>query len=102
MTSKQTAGLSSPSILILSPQGGSFGSLLVYDRDLTTIYPKEKSHNKCVGTLISNDPWIKDTFDVKGTFSEKKAARGGVRETVYDYRKRSYKNVSVLMKTVND
>lgn len=79
--------MKSPSILILSSQGGSFGTLLVYDRDLTTIYPKEKSHNKYVGTLLHNDSWIKDTFDIKGTFSEKKAARGGIRETIYDYRK---------------
>lgn len=75
-----------PSLLVLSSQGGSFGTLLVYDRDLTTIFPKEKSHNKYVGTLLSNDTWINDTFDIRGTYSEKKAA-GGIRETIYDYRK---------------
>lgn len=68
-------------------QGGSFGTLFVFDRDLTPIYPIEKSHNKYVGTLLNSDPWIKEAFDIKGTFSEKKAAHGGIRETVHDYRK---------------
>lgn len=67
-------------------QGGSFGALLVFDRDLTPIYPIDQSHNKYVGTILNNDTWMKETFDIKGTFSEKKAA-GGIRETVHEYRK---------------
>uniref|UniRef100_A0AAQ5Y4W3 Proto-oncogene tyrosine-protein kinase receptor Ret n=1 Tax=Amphiprion ocellaris TaxID=80972 RepID=A0AAQ5Y4W3_AMPOC len=66
-------------------KGGSFGTLFVFDRDLTPIFPIDKTHNKYVGTLLNNDPWIKDTFDIKGTFSEKKAAVGGIRESVHDY-----------------
>ena len=68
-------------------QGGTFGTLPVYDRDLTTIFPKDQSHNRYVGTLLNNDPWIKETFDIKGTFSERKSAHGGIRESVRDYRK---------------
>uniref|UniRef100_H3C2S0 Ret proto-oncogene receptor tyrosine kinase n=1 Tax=Tetraodon nigroviridis TaxID=99883 RepID=H3C2S0_TETNG len=63
--------------------GGSFGTLSVFDRDLTPII--DRTHNKYVGTLLNIDPWVKETFDIKGTFSEKKAAQGGIRETVHDY-----------------
>ncbi|KAA8577660.1 hypothetical protein FQN60_003414, partial [Etheostoma spectabile] len=76
-------------------KGGSFGALFVFDRDLTPIYPIDQSHNKYVGTLLSNDPWIKETFDIKGTFSEKKAALGGIRETVHDYQLVLKKNLYV-------
>ncbi|KAK7901695.1 hypothetical protein WMY93_018464 [Mugilogobius chulae] len=65
-------------------KGGSFGTLYVYDRDLTPIYP-EQSQNKYVWTSLNSDPWIKETFDLKGTFREKKNAVGGIRETVHDY-----------------
>ncbi|XP_018536505.1 proto-oncogene tyrosine-protein kinase receptor Ret [Lates calcarifer] len=66
-------------------KGGSFGTLLVFDRDLTPLYQIDKSHNKYVGTLLSSDPWINKTFDIKGTFREKKTAPGGIRETVHEY-----------------
>ncbi|XP_069001266.1 proto-oncogene tyrosine-protein kinase receptor Ret [Embiotoca jacksoni] len=66
--------------------GGSFGSLFVFDRDLTPIFPPDKSSNKYVGILLNSDPWIKETFDIKSTFSEKKAAHRGIRETVHDYK----------------
>lgn len=68
-------------------QGGSFGTLYVFDRDLTSIYAIDQSQNKYVGTLLNSDPWIKDTLDIKGTFTEKKVAYGGIRETVHNYRK---------------
>ncbi|KAM9364520.1 proto-oncogene tyrosine-protein kinase receptor Ret [Pholidichthys leucotaenia] len=61
---------------------GSFGTLFVFDRDLTPIL--DKNHNRYEGTWLNNSPWVKDTFDVKASFSEKKAA-GGIRETVRDY-----------------
>ncbi|XP_072292708.1 proto-oncogene tyrosine-protein kinase receptor Ret isoform X2 [Eucyclogobius newberryi] len=65
-------------------KGGLFGTLYVYDRDLTPIYP-EQSQNKYVWTSLNSDPWIKETFDLKGTFREKKNALAGIRETVHDY-----------------
>lgn len=64
-------------------KGGSFGTLFVYDRDITPIYP-EHVHNRYASTLLSTDPWINDTFELKDTFREKKAI-GGIRETVRDY-----------------
>lgn len=67
-------------------QGATFGTLLVFDRDLTTTYPEEDSHNKYVGTLLNSEKWVKDTFNIKGVFSEKKAAIGGIRESVNTYR----------------
>ncbi|XP_068183940.1 proto-oncogene tyrosine-protein kinase receptor Ret isoform X2 [Antennarius striatus] len=66
-------------------KGGSFGTLFVFDRDLTPIYPIDQSHNKYVGTLLTTDPWVKETFDIRDTFSERKAAHGGIRETVHMY-----------------
>ncbi|KAM3863431.1 proto-oncogene tyrosine-protein kinase receptor Ret [Diretmus argenteus] len=66
-------------------KGGSFGVLSAYDRDLTAIFPKVQSHNKYVGTLLNNDTWIRETFDIKGTFREKKAPFGNIRETIHDY-----------------
>lgn len=67
-------------------QGTTFGTLLVFDRDLTTTYPEKDSHNKYIGTLLNGDKWVKDTFDIKGVFSEKKASVGGIRESVNSYR----------------
>lgn len=54
-----------------------------------------------VGTLLNSDPWIQKTFDIKGTFREKKAPYGGIRETVHDYRKqsRACSNSSAVMNT---
>ncbi|XP_034040440.1 proto-oncogene tyrosine-protein kinase receptor Ret [Thalassophryne amazonica] len=66
-------------------QGGSFGTLSVYDRDLTPIYPIDQSHNKYVGTLLNSDPWVKEKFDIQGTFREKKTDFGSIRETIHDY-----------------
>ncbi|XP_061602024.1 proto-oncogene tyrosine-protein kinase receptor Ret isoform X1 [Cololabis saira] len=65
-------------------RGGKFGTLSVFDRDLTTTFPKEQSHNRYVETLLSTDPWIKETFDIKLKFNERKAARG-IRESVHNY-----------------
>uniref|UniRef100_A0A3Q0R2T3 Proto-oncogene tyrosine-protein kinase receptor Ret n=1 Tax=Amphilophus citrinellus TaxID=61819 RepID=A0A3Q0R2T3_AMPCI len=64
-------------------KGGTFGALYVFDRDLTPIL--DNNHNKYVGTWISTDAWIRETFDIKNSFSEKKAAHGGIRETVNKY-----------------
>jgi len=68
-------------------QGGTFGTLFVFDRDLTTIFPKDQMHNRYVETLLNNDAWIKDTFDIKDTFNERRVAHRGIRESVHDYRK---------------
>ncbi|XP_062257283.1 proto-oncogene tyrosine-protein kinase receptor Ret [Platichthys flesus] len=66
-------------------KGGSFGTLYVFDRDLTPSYHIDNSHSKYGGNLLNSDPWINKTFEIKGTFSERKAAHGNIRETVHDY-----------------
>ncbi|CAG6017827.1 unnamed protein product [Menidia menidia] len=66
-------------------KGGTFGTLFVFDRDLTTIFPRDRSHNRYVETLLSNDAWIKETFDIKGNFNERRVAHRGIRESVHDY-----------------
>ncbi|TNM99732.1 hypothetical protein fugu_012765 [Takifugu bimaculatus] len=73
--------------------GGSFGTLSVFDRDLTPIIGR--SHNKYVGTLLNTDPWAKETFDIKSTFRERKA-QGGIRETVHDYYLVLKRNLNVM------
>lgn len=66
-------------------QGGIFGNLSVYDRDITARYPKDQSQNKLVGTMMTNDPWINETFTIDHTFREEKAIFGNVRGTVHEY-----------------
>ncbi|XP_056903950.1 proto-oncogene tyrosine-protein kinase receptor Ret isoform X1 [Takifugu flavidus] len=73
--------------------GGSFGTLSVFDRDLTPIIGR--SHNKYVGTLLNIDPWAKETFDIKSSFRERKA-QGGIRETVHDYYLVLKRNLNVM------
>ncbi|XP_035256086.1 proto-oncogene tyrosine-protein kinase receptor Ret isoform X1 [Anguilla anguilla] len=63
-----------------------FGSLLVFDRDTTPIYPKDETHNKFVGQMVTRDPWVKEHFDVTHSFREEKALFGNVRGTVHEYR----------------
>ncbi|KAJ8250150.1 hypothetical protein COCON_G00220720 [Conger conger] len=63
-----------------------FGSLLVFDRDTTPIYPKDQTHNKFVGQMLTQDPWVRDNFDVMHSFREEKAIFGNVRGTVHEYR----------------
>ncbi|XP_072247477.1 proto-oncogene tyrosine-protein kinase receptor Ret [Leuresthes tenuis] len=66
-------------------KGGTFGTLFVFDRDLTTIFPKDQMQNRYVETLLNSDTWIKETFDIKDTFNERRVAHGGIRESVHDY-----------------
>uniref|UniRef100_A0A1A8IE89 Proto-oncogene tyrosine-protein kinase receptor Ret n=1 Tax=Nothobranchius kuhntae TaxID=321403 RepID=A0A1A8IE89_NOTKU len=76
-------------------KGATFGALFVFDRDLTTIFPKDQSHNRYVETLLNNDTWVKETFDIKSTFNERKSPYGGVRESVRDYQLVLKKNLCV-------
>nr|XP_057908550.1 proto-oncogene tyrosine-protein kinase receptor Ret isoform X2 [Doryrhamphus excisus] len=63
--------------------GGTFGKLSVFDRDLTSSYATDQS--RYVETLLNTDPWTRETFRIKSSFSEKKAAGNGVRETIHSY-----------------
>ncbi|MCJ8730504.1 hypothetical protein PDJAM_G00185210 [Pangasius djambal] len=76
-------------------KGTAFGNLFVYDRDTTSTYHKEQSQNKYVWTLMTNDSWIKDTFTIQQNFSEEKPIFGNVRGTVYKYKLRLIRNISV-------
>ncbi|TSK22694.1 Proto-oncogene tyrosine-protein kinase receptor Ret [Bagarius yarrelli] len=76
-------------------KSAAFGNLFVYDRDTTSAYHKEQSQNKYVWTLMTNDTWIKDTFTIQQNFSEEKPIFDNVRGTVYKYRLRLNKNISV-------
>ncbi|KAJ8412814.1 hypothetical protein AAFF_G00117650 [Aldrovandia affinis] len=67
-------------------QNTLFGSLLVFDRDTTPIYPKEQTQNKFVGQIMTQDSWVKDHFDVTHSFREEKAIFSNVRGTVHEYR----------------
>ncbi|XP_069045218.1 proto-oncogene tyrosine-protein kinase receptor Ret isoform X1 [Lepisosteus oculatus] len=65
-------------------EGAVLGKMLVYDKDTTPIYPKDQSHNKYVGTMMTNDPWIKETFKIEHIFKEEKFGNQ-VRGTVHEY-----------------
>lgn len=75
----------------VSFQGTVFGQLFVFDRDTTPSYPKDQNENKLVGTLMTNDTWIKDTFTILHRFREEKAMFSNVRGTVHEYSKDSEK-----------
>ncbi|KAI7805213.1 proto-oncogene tyrosine-protein kinase receptor Ret [Triplophysa rosa] len=76
-------------------EGTIYGSLSVYDRDTTPVYPSDQSQNKFVGTLLNNDSWIKTTFTIEPKFREEKAVFGNVRGTVHEYKLKLSQNVSV-------
>lgn len=65
-----------------------FGNISVYDRDTTPVYPKDLVQNKLMGTMITNDTWVKETFTVSHSFREEKAIFGNVRGTIHDYSKK--------------
>ncbi|XP_062851471.1 proto-oncogene tyrosine-protein kinase receptor Ret [Trichomycterus rosablanca] len=74
--------------------GAVFGNLLVYDKDTTSTIPRIQNQ-KFVGTLLTNDPWISETFRIQQYFREERAIFGNVRGTVYEYKLALTKNVSV-------
>uniref|UniRef100_A0A8B9M2Z7 Proto-oncogene tyrosine-protein kinase receptor Ret n=1 Tax=Astyanax mexicanus TaxID=7994 RepID=A0A8B9M2Z7_ASTMX len=76
-------------------EGTVFGHLFVYDRDTTPSYPKDQTENRFVGTLMTNDSWIKDTFTILHEFREEKAMFGNVRGTVHEYRLNLSRNLTV-------
>ncbi|XP_035387726.1 proto-oncogene tyrosine-protein kinase receptor Ret isoform X2 [Electrophorus electricus] len=76
-------------------EGTVLGSLYVYDRDTTPIFPEDQTQNKFVGTLMTNDSWIKDMFTIQHTFREEKAIFDNVRGTVHEYKLSLSTNVSV-------
>ncbi|XP_028844947.1 proto-oncogene tyrosine-protein kinase receptor Ret isoform X2 [Denticeps clupeoides] len=79
-------------------QGTVFGNVLVYDRDTTPVYPKHLIQNKLLGTIVTNDTWVKDTFTVAHSFREEKAIFGNVRGTVHEFKLILNKNLSVSEK----
>ncbi|XP_052007438.1 proto-oncogene tyrosine-protein kinase receptor Ret isoform X2 [Xyrauchen texanus] len=76
-------------------EGAICGSLSVYDRDTTPVYPSDQSQNKFVGTLLTNDPWVRNTFTIEPKFREEKAVFSNVRGTVHEYKLKLSQNVSV-------
>ncbi|KAL2083232.1 hypothetical protein ACEWY4_021005 [Coilia grayii] len=77
-------------------EGAVFGNLSVYDRDTTPIYPKDLLQNKLTGTMITNDTWVRETFNVSHSFREEKAIFGNVRGTVHEYKLILNKSLSVM------
>ncbi|KAK3554618.1 hypothetical protein QTP70_029682 [Hemibagrus guttatus] len=90
-------GMDSEDVLIefSRSKGAAFGNMFVYDRDTTSTYHMEQSQNKYVWTLMTNDSWINDTFTIQQNFSEEKPIFGNVRGTVYKYKLRLNRNISV-------
>ncbi|KAF4105797.1 proto-oncogene tyrosine-protein kinase receptor Ret isoform X1 [Onychostoma macrolepis] len=76
-------------------EGTVFGTLFVYDRDTTPVYPTNQIENKLEGTLMTNDSWIKNTFTIEHKFREERAIFGNVRGTVHEYKLKLSQNLSV-------
>uniref|UniRef100_A0A671NWF0 Proto-oncogene tyrosine-protein kinase receptor Ret n=1 Tax=Sinocyclocheilus anshuiensis TaxID=1608454 RepID=A0A671NWF0_9TELE len=76
-------------------EGTVYGTLFVYDRDTTPVYPTDLIQNKLVGTLTTNDSWIRNTTTIEHKFREEKAIFGNVRGTVHEYKLKLSQNLSV-------
>ncbi|CAL8257054.1 unnamed protein product [Lota lota] len=66
-------------------KGALLATLYVFDRDITPKYPKEPSQNRYVGTLLTIDPWLNETFTITDMFKEDKSLFGNIRGTVFEY-----------------
>ncbi|NXU07795.1 RET kinase, partial [Buphagus erythrorhynchus] len=68
-------------------EGTVLSTLTVYDADTTPIYPLESSRKKYTGTIITDDPWISETFRVEHIFDEIHFSPNGsqVRGTRHEY-----------------
>jgi len=88
---RKLQGHSAMSFLI-SFQGTVLATLTVYDADTTPIYPLESSRKKYTGTIITDDPWINETFRVEHIFDEIHFSPNGsqVRGTQHEYSKVSF------------
>uniref|UniRef100_A0A8C9F701 Ret proto-oncogene n=1 Tax=Pavo cristatus TaxID=9049 RepID=A0A8C9F701_PAVCR len=93
---RKLQGHSAMSFLI-SFQGTVLATLTVYDADTTPIYPLESSRKKYTGTIITDDPWINETFRVEHIFDEIHFSPNGsqVRGTQHEYKLVLNKSISV-------
>uniref|UniRef100_A0A669Q5B0 Ret proto-oncogene n=1 Tax=Phasianus colchicus TaxID=9054 RepID=A0A669Q5B0_PHACC len=78
-------------------EGTVLATLTVYDADTTPIYPLESSRKKYTGTIITDDPWINETFRVEHIFEEIHFSPNGsqVRGTQHEYKLVLNKSISV-------
>ncbi|XP_072280054.1 proto-oncogene tyrosine-protein kinase receptor Ret [Pyxicephalus adspersus] len=69
-------------------EGTVLGSLLVLDRDSTPVYPTGNSHNKYNQTIINNESFVQEMFQVKRELSEFKFWSNGhmVRGTLHEFK----------------
>lgn len=88
---RKLQGQSAMSFMI-SFQGTVLATLTVCDADTTPIYPLESSRKKYTGTIITDDPWINETFRVEHIFDEIHFSPNGsqVRGTQHEYSKVSF------------
>ncbi|KAJ7405384.1 hypothetical protein BTVI_69191 [Pitangus sulphuratus] len=78
-------------------EGTVLATLTVYDADTTPIYPLESSRKKYTGTIVTDDPWISETFRVEHIFDEIHFSPNGsqVRGTRHEYKLVLNKSISV-------
>ncbi|PKU37491.1 proto-oncogene tyrosine-protein kinase receptor ret [Limosa lapponica baueri] len=78
-------------------EGTVLATLTVYDADTTPIYPLESSRKKYTGTIITDDPWISETFRVEHIFNEIHFSPNGsqVRGTQHEYKLVLNKSITV-------
>ncbi|XP_040176609.1 proto-oncogene tyrosine-protein kinase receptor Ret [Rana temporaria] len=69
-------------------EGTILGSLLVLDRDSTPVYPPGSSHNKYNETIVNNESFVQEMFQVKRELSEYKFWSDGhsIRGTLHEFK----------------
>ncbi|KAG9485288.1 proto-oncogene tyrosine-protein kinase receptor Ret [Eleutherodactylus coqui] len=68
-------------------EGTVLGMLVVLDHDLTPVYPPGSSHNRYTETIINNETFILEKFQIQHNFTEIKEIRNGnvIRGTMHEF-----------------
>ncbi|XP_056387378.1 proto-oncogene tyrosine-protein kinase receptor Ret-like isoform X5 [Hyla sarda] len=92
-------------------EGTVLGSLEVHDLDSTPVYPVDSSHNRYTDTIINNETFVQDKFQIKSQPREVKFSRNGntIRGTIHEFKLLLKQSISInrnasylVMVLVND
>ncbi|XP_075697839.1 proto-oncogene tyrosine-protein kinase receptor Ret [Rhinoderma darwinii] len=92
-------------------EGTVLGSLVVHDLDSTPVYPVDSSHNRYTETIINNEAFVLDKFQIKRSLGEIKFWRNGsmIRGTIHEFKLLLKQSISInrnvsykVMVLVND
>lgn len=92
-------------------EGTVLGSLVVHDLDSTPVYPADNSHNRYTETIVNNETFVLDKFQIRRNLSEFKFWRNGnmIRGSVHNFTLLLKQSISInrnasylIMVLVND